>query len=395
MISGTKLDVIWSPVHHDKFILWGSDITLYQVSRLKDIEKKTAYTQISSNRGATVIASQSANGVRCVDISAIPEQPEPLLALGHSNGRVSLANLKQAYDPLGLVGREFNPRYPRLCNSVSWSHVESNLLAVAMEKHRSDHCILIWDVNKGSATPAGYAKNADSTASQTDNAKPVAEMGLSETAHSVSWSNCSNRTLLASMNLKFIKIFDLRDWSNKGVLVATSRYCHGVTADPLCSWQVASRGEGVVCIWDARNFCRPLLALPQPRPVARVQWCPTRRNLLLSLQRDSNTLRLHDIQQAHNDPSKAAVTVDNTINVNEEQAATAIEAELEEYERGPSAIERDVTPLACGLIGPAQNGPGLIGPAQNGPTAHAGPIASFCWHPAHEARLIAVGVNGQ
>lgn len=41
-MSGAKLEVIWAPVHHDKFIIWGSDITLYQVSRLKDIEKKTA-----------------------------------------------------------------------------------------------------------------------------------------------------------------------------------------------------------------------------------------------------------------------------------------------------------------------------------------------------------------
>lgn len=44
----------------------------------------------------------------------------------------------------------------------------------------------------------------------TESARPLAEMGLSETAHSVSWSNCSNRTLIASMNVKFIKIFDLR-----------------------------------------------------------------------------------------------------------------------------------------------------------------------------------------
>lgn len=43
-----------------------------------------------------------------------------------------------------------------------------------------------------------------------ESAKPLAEMGLSETAHNVSWSNCSNRTLLASVNLKYIKIFDLR-----------------------------------------------------------------------------------------------------------------------------------------------------------------------------------------
>ncbi|KAL0882791.1 hypothetical protein ABMA27_016339 [Loxostege sticticalis] len=353
IMSGAKLEVIWAPVHHDKFIIWGSDITLYQVSRLKDIEKKTAYTQISANRGATVLASQSANGVRCVDVSAVAEQPEPLLALGHASGRVTLTALKQALvDPLGLVGREFNPRYSRLCNSVSWSHVETNLLAVAMEKHRSDHCILLWDVNRGSTPPD------ESKMSTPDSAKPLAEMGLSETAHNVSWSNCSNRTLLASVNLKYIKIFDLRDLSNKGVLVATSRYCYGACTDPFNPWQIASRGENVVCVWDARVLSRPLLTLPQPRHVHRIQWCPTRRNLLLSLGRDSGTLRLHDIQQ--------------------QMAATAVEAEFEEYERGPSVLEREVAPAA-----PAPPAPGA-----------APPLASFCWHPAHEARLLAVNVAG-
>lgn len=43
-----------------------------------------------------------------------------------------------------------------------------------------------------------------------DPAKPVAEMGLSETAHCVTWANFAPRTLIASMNLKYIKIFDLR-----------------------------------------------------------------------------------------------------------------------------------------------------------------------------------------
>ncbi|KAI8437208.1 hypothetical protein MSG28_010532 [Choristoneura fumiferana] len=209
MMAGTKLDVIWSPVHFDKFIIWGPDITLYEVARLKDIEKKSTFAQISSTRGATVVASQSASGVRCVDISAIAEQPDPLLALGHSNGRVSLTSLKQTYDPLGLVGRDFVPRYPRLCNSVAWSHVETNMLGVALEKHRSDHCILVWDVTRGMGT-SEESLQTDTAPPTQDASRPIAEMGLSETCHNVAWTNSSNRTLLASMNMKFIKIFDLR-----------------------------------------------------------------------------------------------------------------------------------------------------------------------------------------
>lgn len=49
-----------------------------------------------------------------------------------------------------------------------------------------------------------------SSSQPAESVRPQAEMGLSETVHSVSWSNCAPRTLLASTNLKFIKIFDLR-----------------------------------------------------------------------------------------------------------------------------------------------------------------------------------------
>ncbi|XP_028039726.1 GATOR complex protein MIOS [Bombyx mandarina] len=357
----SRLDILWSPAHHDKFIVWGPDITLYEVARIKEIEKKTTFTPISSTYGATVVASQSASGVRCVDISAEPEQPEPLLALGYASGRVSLTTLKQTYDPLGLVGREFAPRYQRLCNSVSWSHMETNMLAVAMEKHRSDHCILVWDVNRGSAA-ADEALESTSQGS-VDPMRPLAEMGLSETAHNVTWSNCSNRTLLASMNLKYIKIFDLRDLSNKAVSMTATRYCYGVCADPNSSHQLASRGENVVCLWDTRHFDRPVLSLQHPRPLAvtHLQWCPTRRNLLLSLQRDSKSLRIHDIQQASAEWKKNALDV---------LTATAVEAEVEEYSRRPSVLERDVTP----------------GGSQ--------PLVAFCCHPAHEARLLALSATG-
>lgn len=40
-MSSSKLDVIWSPIHHDKFVVWGQDITLYEVLRLQDIDKKS------------------------------------------------------------------------------------------------------------------------------------------------------------------------------------------------------------------------------------------------------------------------------------------------------------------------------------------------------------------
>ncbi|CAH2229660.1 jg4589, partial [Pararge aegeria aegeria] len=199
-MSSAKLDVIWSPVHQDKFIVWGQDITLYEVSRLQDIEKKTTFTQLSSTRGAVVIASQSASGVRCVDISAIADHPDPLLALGHVSGKVTLTSLKQTYDPLGLVGREFVARYPRACNSVAWNRTESNLLAVGLEKHRSDSCIQLWDVQTCSTD-----EFSDGTSpSAAEPPRPVAEAAVGESAHTVSWCSFAPCTLVASMNQKHL-----------------------------------------------------------------------------------------------------------------------------------------------------------------------------------------------
>lgn len=91
------------------------------------------------------------------------------------------------------------------------------------------------------------------------------------------------------------------DMSSKAVNMTSTRYCYGVCAEPCGGFQLASRGDGVACVWDARALQRPLLTLQHPRPLQQLQWCPTRRNLLLCLQRDCSALRVYDIQQATSD----------------------------------------------------------------------------------------------
>lgn len=38
-MSGVRLEVQWSPIHPDKFITWGTEIFLYEVTSLKDAPK--------------------------------------------------------------------------------------------------------------------------------------------------------------------------------------------------------------------------------------------------------------------------------------------------------------------------------------------------------------------
>nr|XP_032517261.1 LOW QUALITY PROTEIN: GATOR complex protein MIOS-B [Danaus plexippus plexippus] len=306
-MAGSKLDVLWSPIHHDKFIVWGQDLTLYEVSNLQDIPKNTAYTQLCPTRGATVVASQSASGVRCVDISAVVEHPDPLLALGHGSGRVLLTSFKQAYDSLGLVGKEFVPRYPRQCNSVSWNRSEGHLLVVGMDKHRSDSAVLLWDVQAGAGD--------DFTESG-----PLSAAGAGEAAGCVSWCGFAPRTVLASMTSKHIKIFDMRENPGKATSSVSTRQWAGATC---AGWLVAARGEGgeaAICVRDARMLTRSLALLPLQRPARKIHWSPTRQNLLISLQRDSTTLRLHDIQHMH-DPRRQSLDAAATPALEEGAAA--------------------------------------------------------------------------
>ncbi|XP_041979444.1 GATOR complex protein MIOS [Aricia agestis] len=347
-MASNKLDVLWSPIHDDKFIVWGQDITLYEVSPLEELENKTC-TPLSATSGATVIASQSANGVRCVDISAIPEA-DPILALGHASGKITLTCPKQNYDPLGLVGKEFVPRCLRPCNSLAWNKTETNLLAVGMEKHKTDNCIAVWDVQMGS--------DEFPTAST-----PVIEVGMGESTHSVAWCGFAPRTLLATVSLKQIKLFDLREGGGGASAVAgwggggrEARAWGGVAAEAR-GWAVAARGDAGAAVWDARALRRPLLDLPM-RPPRKIQWSPTRRNLLMTLQRDAHTLRLHDIQQT------ADWRADQPYDI----------ARAEEVETGTAvAVEREV----CG----AGAGAGA-------------PLAAFAAHPARRARVLTLTAAG-
>lgn len=40
------------------------------------------------------------------------------------------------------------PRHLRQCNTVAWSPIEPNLIAAGLEKHRTDHSVLLWDLQR-------------------------------------------------------------------------------------------------------------------------------------------------------------------------------------------------------------------------------------------------------
>lgn len=73
---------------------------------------------------------------------------ELLVAAGHGNGKVALLNFLPTHE----THIEFTPRQQRPCLSLAWNQAEPNILAMGFEKNKSDHCISIWDIEKGNAS---------------------------------------------------------------------------------------------------------------------------------------------------------------------------------------------------------------------------------------------------
>ncbi|XP_049939369.1 GATOR complex protein MIOS isoform X2 [Schistocerca serialis cubense] len=327
-MSGIRLEVQWSRSHPTKFITWGTEIYLYEVLSKADTPRATCI-KVSDSTYANLLATNSSHHyIKCIDIFPHPE-PDILLAVGQASGKVTLTAFgPTVFDSRGITGKELVPRHSRQCNGVAWSPVDSNLLAVGLDKNRADHSLLVWDLTR-----------CHLQQQMPDSVRPCAELGLSETTHSLAW--LQPRNIVLGMNSKHLKVFDIRD-SNRAVNATNTKAVFGVCIDPHMENQLASFIENQIYIWDLRNFEKPVLTLNQGKPVTKILWCPTRRNLLGSLLRDSCSINLHDIRH----------TVVGTDEVE------------------PTLLERSVQPCST----------------------HS--ITSFSWHPASENRLIAIDAVG-
>lgn len=66
------------------------------------------------------------------------------------------------------------------------------------------------------------------------------------------------------------------DITNKAVTIANTKAVYGVCIDPFNDYQLASRVDNMIAIWDRRMFDKPVLHLTQNKAVTKIAWCPTR-----------------------------------------------------------------------------------------------------------------------
>ncbi|XP_066259323.1 GATOR2 complex protein MIOS [Euwallacea similis] len=330
-----KLEVMWSPIAN-RFILWGGDIiTCYQIKPSRErIFTAGVYNVSNTHIAEMICVANNQHQVKCMDIYP-HSQGDEVVALGGSGGKITVTYMaKLAWDGSGLPKREFSSKFPRPCTSVHFNPVDSNLLAVGLEKYKPDSSVMIFDVAQVCAKrdiTIGFVTSSNIS----ELSKPLYEFGLSDHCQHLCWFYNNSKILATGINMKYIRLFDIRDPSRM-VSFTVTKAALGVCTNPRDDKYLASYFESQVYVWDTRNLEKPIQVLPQARPVLKMGWCPTKSNVLSVLQRDHGYISLYDIQN-------------------------------------PSVGNPDVEPVIMERLINLKS---------------SGPVASFSWHPTDENRIL-------
>lgn len=119
----------------------------------------------------------------------------------------------------------------------------------------------------------------------------------------------------------------------------------------MCTNRVASFAENQVFVWDTRNFEKPFLVMNHSKTISKLGWCPTRSGLLACLEKDSNSITLHDVNHAV----------------------------MSSEEGDPAVLERRLTPSY---------------PTDMDSIDSTSTLSSFAWHPTEEHLITTAAFNG-
>ncbi|XP_021955257.1 GATOR complex protein MIOS isoform X2 [Folsomia candida] len=282
------MDLQWSPKRSDHLVIWSQDITLYQIEECGGDEAlRQGSIRLSDTKAAAYLAKITDFPYSKV-VEIYPGDVEGLIACGLVNGKIALTSFLNPAN-----NKEIAPKHPRQVLSVQWNKLQPNLLAAGFEKARSDHAVAVWDVT---TIGSKQQPNGSSNANPMEDVHPLVELGINETASSLSW--VLPKSILIGMNGKHIKLFDLRDSQPKLGNTTSTKAVNGISVDTLCHNRVVSYAENQAFVWDMRNFEKPFVVLNHSKPISKVAWCPTRSGLLACLEKDSTFLTLHDVHHA-------------------------------------------------------------------------------------------------
>ncbi|KAK4507617.1 hypothetical protein PRZ48_001352 [Zasmidium cellare] len=163
---------------------------------------------------------------------------ESIVALGLVSGSACLVKLREDGQP-SETRSTFKLKQQRKCNSVALS--SRDLLAVALDKTRSDNCLNIFDAN------GDYQGNQE----------PVRRLCPAEVVSSVRFFPGQPQELVVAAQRAYIRLYDLRDgyFAGNNNLQVSTRCVNNIAIDPLDDNYFASAGstdDPTVTVWDKR-----------------------------------------------------------------------------------------------------------------------------------------------
>ncbi|KAL9111874.1 MAG: hypothetical protein Q9227_003724 [Pyrenula ochraceoflavens] len=191
----------------------------------------------------TVFEATKVPAFRAFDWSPVDEA---LVAVGQSSGEVTVLRIDDstAQETLSLPVR--NQRY---CNAVAFSN--NGLLASGLDKVRNDSCLNLWDLNQRS-----IAVGALSPGSDRSNVEPYIRLANSEPITSIKFFPGQPQLLVAGIEKRYVRIYDLREPSGNAPLQFATRCVHNIAIDSKNEDFFASCAPGndaTICIWDKRS----------------------------------------------------------------------------------------------------------------------------------------------
>lgn len=179
---------------------------------------------------------------RAFDWSA---QDEALVALGQPSGEVTVINIEnktQNLFPLPLKNQ-------RQCNAVALN--TQGLLAVGLDKVRSDYSLNVWDLNhRPILSPVQSPNSAGHTV------EASWKFAHSEPITSIKFSGEQPSLVVAGVKGQWVRLYDLRESHNNAVLQFATRCVHNIAIDYRDENYLASCvpvNDATICVWDKRS----------------------------------------------------------------------------------------------------------------------------------------------
>lgn len=172
-------------------------------------------------------------------------QDEALVALGQPSGEVTVVNIQnRTQETFSLPLKN-----QRQCNAVAIS--AKGLLAIGLDKVRSDFSLNIWDLNHHSVPSP-----IQSPASAGPTVEPYCKLAHSEPITSIKFFRDQPNLVVAGVKGQWVRIYDLRDGHGNAALQFATRCVHNVAIDPLDENYLASCApvnDATICVWDRRS----------------------------------------------------------------------------------------------------------------------------------------------